>query len=170
MNLLLNYLSLCLFRQNPINLIPGPSFVMKNLAFYLVSGMIVEGLISDPVSGTLEVLMRTIMAFSFITVFLLTMKKWQFFKQVFTAIFVCENFIITLAIVAEVLDVVMVMRHVEYQEEISIGINVFLVGWYIAVISYIFRQVFLYTATPSVISAIAYFIASYGIPMLVMEL
>lgn len=170
MKLLLQYLSLCLFRKNPIDLLPEQPFIWKTLAFYLVSGIIVEGLISDPVSGTLEVLMRTLMAFSYITFFLLLMKKWHYFKQFLTAMFVCENFIILLAIVSEIMYFAMIMNHVEYYEEISIGLGVLLFVWYIAVISYLFRQVFFYATTRSVLSALGYFIASYGAPMFVMEL
>ena len=40
----------------------------KAVIFYLISGFIVEGLISDPADGMLEVLLRTIMAFSSIAI------------------------------------------------------------------------------------------------------
>ena len=170
MNLLLKYLSLCWFKNNPADLIPPKSFMWKTVTFYLISGIIVEGLIADPADGTLEVLLRTIMAFSSIATLLLVMKKWHYFKQLFTAIFVCENFIMTLAIGAEVLDVVMVMNHHEYQEEISIALAVFLVGWYIAIVSYIFRQLLSYQMSISIISAFSYFVLTYGIPMLFMDI
>ena len=93
MTLLIKYLSLCWFKNNPADLFPSKSFMWKVVAFYLVSGIIVEGLISDPADGTLEVLLRTIMAFSSIATLLLITKKWQHFNQLFTAIFICENFI-----------------------------------------------------------------------------
>jgi hypothetical protein len=142
----------------------------KTVAFYLVSGFIVEGLISDPADGTLEVLLRTIMAFSTIATLLFVIKKWQNFYQLFTAIFVCENFIMTLAIAAEALDFLMVRSHETYREEISIALAVSLVGWYIAIVSYILRQVFEFKMSISVISAISYFILTYGIPMLFMDI
>jgi len=93
MNLLLKYLGLCWFRNNPADITPTKSFMWKTVAFYLISGCIVEGLISDPADGTLEVLLRTIMAFSSVAALLLVIKKWGNFNQLFTAIFVCENFI-----------------------------------------------------------------------------
>ena len=170
MNLLLKYLSLCWFKNNPADLIPPKSFMWKAVAFYLISGIIVESLIADPADGTLEVLLRTIMAFSTIAILLLVMNKWHYFKQLFTAIFVCENFIMTLAIGAEVLDVFMVMNHHEYQEEISIALAVFLVGWYIAIVSYIFRQLLSHPMSISVVSAFSYFVLTYGIPMLFMDI
>jgi hypothetical protein len=170
MNLLIKYLSLCWFRNNPSDLIPSKSFMWKVVAFYLVSGIIVEGLIADPADGTLEVLLRTIMAFSSIAILLVIVKKWQYFNQLFTAIFVCENFIMTLAIATEALDFVMVMNHEQHREEISITLAVLLVGWYIAIVSYILRQVFGYKMSLSVTLAFSYFVITYGIPMMFMDI
>ena len=170
MNLLIQYLSLCFFRNNPAELYPSRSFMWKTVAFYLISGMIVEGLISDPADGTLEVLLRTVMAFSSIATYLFIFKKWQYFDQLYIAIFVCENFIMTLATVTEALYFLMVMNHQEYAEEISIGIGALLVVWYIAIVSYILRQAFETKMSVSVILAISYFVLTYGIPMLFMDI
>jgi hypothetical protein len=170
MNLLIKYLSLCWFRNNPGDLFPSKSFMWKTVAFYLISGIIVEGLISDPADGTLEVLLRTIMAFSSIAMLLYVTKKWQYFCQLFTAIFICENFIMTLATITEGLYFWMVMNHQENSEEISIGIGVLLVGWYIAIVSYIFRQLNEFKMSLSVVLAISYFVLTYGIPMLFMDI
>ena len=170
MNLLIQYLSLCFFRNNPAELYPSRSFMWKTVAFYLISGIIVEGLISDPADGTLEVLLRTVMAFSSIATYLFIFKKWQYFDQLYIAIFVCENFIMTLATVTEALYFLMVMNHQEYAEEISIGIGALLVVWYIAIVSYILRQAFETKMSVSVILAISYFVLTYGIPMLFMDI
>ncbi|RIZ65225.1 MAG: hypothetical protein D0531_10760 [Methylococcales bacterium] len=170
MKLLSQYLSLCWFRNNPANLVPSKSFMWKTVAFYLISGCIVEGLISDPADGSLEVFLRTVMAFSSVAAFLLVFKKWQYFDQLFIAIFVCENFIMTLATLTEGLYFIMVMNHQENAEEISIGIGALLVVWYIAIVSYILRQAFEVKMSLSVILAISYFILTYGIPMLFMDI
>lgn len=170
MNLLLKYLSLCWFRNNPADLNPSRAFMWKAIAFYLFSGIIVESLIADPADGTLEVLLRTIMAFSSIALLLLVMKKWQHFGRLFTAIFICENFIMTLAIGVEVLELIMSMKHYEYREAISIALATILVIWYIAIVSYIFRQFFSYKTSISVVSAFSYFVLTYGIPMLFMDI
>lgn len=170
MTLLLKYLALCFFRNNPLDLLPPKSFMWKVVAFYLISGIIVESLIADPADGTLEVLLRTFMAFTTIGAFLLMTKKWRLFNQLYTAIFVCENFIMTLAIGGEILDYVMVMQHWERREEISIAVAVLLVAWYIAIVSYIFRQFFAYQTSRSVISAFSYFVLTYGLPMMFMDI
>lgn len=170
MSLLIKYLALCWFINNPADLVPPKSFMWKTVVFYLISGCIVEGLITDPADGSLEVFLRTIMAFSSIATLLLITKKWRYFNQLFTAIFVCENFIMTLAIAAEALDFIMVMNKEEYREEISIGLAVLLVGWYLAIVSYIFRQLLSYKMSTSLILAFGYFVLTYGIPMLVMDI
>ena len=170
MNLLIKYLSLCWFKNNPVDLNPSKSFMWKTVAFYLISGIIVEGLISDPADGTLEVMLRTIMAFTSVATLVFVLKKRQNFYQLFTAIFVCENFIMTLATVTEGLYFTMVMQHHEYASEISIGIGVVLVGWYLAIVSYILRQAFAFKMSLSVILAFSYFILTYGIPMLFMDI
>jgi len=88
----------------------------------------------------------------------------------FTAIFICENFIMTLATLTEGLYFYLVMNHNERAEEISIAIAVVLVGWYIAIISYILRQAFETKMSVSVTMAFSYFILTYGIPMLFMDI
>jgi len=142
----------------------------KAVIFYLISGFIVEGLISDPADGVLEVLLRTIMAFSSIAILLLVIKEKSYFKQIFTAIFICENFIMTLAIAAEALDHIMIMSHNTYRETVSISLAILLVTWYISIVSYILRQTFAFKMSLSVILAFSYFILTYGIPMLFMDL
>jgi hypothetical protein len=170
MNLLINYLSLCWFKNNPIELFPSKSFMWKAVAFYLVSGIIVESLISDPADGSLEVALRTIMAFSSIATYLVIFKKWQYFNQIYIAIFICENFIMTLATLTEGLYFWLVMKHYQYAEEVSIGIGVLLVGWYIAIVSYILRQAFMTKMSISVILAFSYFVLTYGLPMMFMDI
>lgn len=170
MSLLFKYLALCFFVNNPADLIPPKSFMWKNVLFYLVSGMIVEGLISDPADGTLEVVLRTIMAFSTVGVILLVQKKWYYYNQLYTAIFVCENFIMTLATATEGLYHLMIIKHIERAEEVSIGLGIVLVLWYIVIISYIFRQLLEFKMSSSVIMAFSYFVLTYGIPMMFMDI
>ncbi|MGZ8188994.1 MAG: hypothetical protein ACXWTH_03680 [Methylosarcina sp.] len=170
MDLLLKYLSHCFFINSPADVIPPKSFMWKNVLFYLVSGMIVEGLISDPADGTLEVILRTIMAFSTVGVILIIQKKWYYYNQLYTAIFVCENFIMTLATATEGLYHWMVIKHMERAEEVSVGVGIVLVLWYIVIISYIFRQLLEFKMSSSIIMAFSYFVLTYGIPMLFMDI
>ena len=110
------------------------------------------------------------MAFSSIAAYLLVFKKWQYFNQMYTAIFICENFIMTLATLTEGLYFFLVMKHYEYAEEVSIAIAVVLVVWYIAIVSYILRQAFDTKMSLSVTLAFSYFVLTYGLPMLFMDI
>ncbi len=170
MKLLLKYLALCFFINNPADLVPPKSFMWKTVAFYLISGCIVEGLIADPADRSLELFLRTIMAFSTVATLLFMTKKWRYYNQMFTAIFVCENFIMTLATATEAMYFALVMNHHEAAEDISIALGIFLVGWYIAIVSYIFRQMLLFPMTKSVLMAFSYFVLTYGIPMMFMDI
>ncbi|MFZ2726214.1 MAG: hypothetical protein WAX77_08195 [Methylococcaceae bacterium] len=170
MALLIQYLASCLFTKDPKDLQPPLSFMLKTIAFYLGSGIIVEGLIADFADGTLEVLLRTIMAFSSISVFLLVKKRFQEFQQLFTAIFVCENLIMTLAVAVEALYFYMVMEHIEASELISWILGGFLLVWYLAIVAYIIRRFFEYDIIASLILAFGYFVLTYGIPMMFMDM
>lgn len=170
MDLLIKYLALCWFRNNPADLHPTLSFMLKTIAFYLVSGIIVEGLIADFADGTLEVLLRTVMAFSSIAVFLLIKKRFSDFNQLFTAIFICENFIMTLAVATEALDSYMVFNHIAEREIISISLGILLLLWYLAIVSYIMRKFLSFDMLVSIILAFGYFVLTYGIPMLFMDI
>lgn len=170
MNLLLKYLTLCAFKNNPLDFVPQKAFRRNVIIFYFFSGWLVEGLIADPADGFLEVSLRMIMAFSTISVFLLITKKWIYFNQLFTSIFVCENFIMTLATACEVLDVYMVMTRVVYREEIAIFLATFLIVWYLLIVGYILRRFYTLDMRSSIILAFTYFVLTYGIPMLFMDI
>ncbi|NOT86541.1 MAG: hypothetical protein HOP02_17550 [Methylococcaceae bacterium] len=166
MKLLLDYIALCFFINNPNDLEPSKSFVWKCIAFYLISGSIVEGLISDPADGSLEVAMRAIVAVTLIVLMVVVLKQWPRFIQLLTAIFMCENFIMTLGIATEVLD--HYLQRTPY-ENIPLYIGGLLILWYIAILGYIIRQMFEYNLLASLILAFWYFGLAYGLPFLVME-
>jgi hypothetical protein len=166
MKLLIQYLSLCWFKNNPADLHPPKSFVWKCIAFYLVSGAIIEGLISDPADGILEVAMRTVVAFSLVASLVLIIKKWPLFTRLLTAIFMCENFIITLGIGTEILDYFL---HRTVYKDYPMYLGIVLIFWYLAIVSYIFKRLFYFNTGGCVALAFFYFCLTYGGPFLVME-
>ncbi|WP_305909729.1 hypothetical protein Q9L42_003955 [Methylomarinum sp. Ch1-1] len=143
---------------------------MEKCGFYLISGFIVEGLIADPIEGPLEVMGRITMAFSSIAALILYERKWPYYSRLYTSIFVCENFIMTLAVCVEVLYFWMVRSHQPYYEEVSTGLGIFLVIWYVTIVAYIFRRFFNHPFNVSLIFASSYFVLTYGIPMLMMDM
>ena len=168
--LLYAYLKLCFFRGNAVTLDPSRVFSYQCILFYLASGIIVEGLIADFADGTLEVVLRTLMAFSSVTVFLFLKKNLLLFQHVFTAIFVCENFIMILAIACEVLNLILTLKHYEYREWVDAGMATFLITWYLTIVASILRQFFNYHLITSLSLAFGYFVLTYGIPMLFMDI
>jgi len=76
----------------------------------------------------------------------------------------------TLGTATEGLYHALVMNHHDAAEEISIALGIFLVIWYISIVSYIFRQMLLFHMGSSVVLAISYFILTYGVPMLFMDI
>lgn len=171
MSLLIKYLGLCWFRNNPTELIPEKSFMIKVIVFYFLSGWVVEGLIADPADGFLEVLLRIIMAFSSISVFLLVNKKWDYFNQLVTAIFVCEDFILPLAASADGgLYHYMVVNNIRYYEAVTGALATIFLIWYLLIVAYILRKLFKFEITQSIILAVGYFVLTYGIPMMFMDM
>ncbi|CAG1020163.1 hypothetical protein DOJK_00140 [Patescibacteria group bacterium] len=169
MSLLIDYFALCWFRHNPNELFPSKKFIINTIIFYLVIGMIVEFLIAD-VEGIIEVALRFIMANLSIAALLLYLKQWEDFKQLLTGIFVCENLIMVLATATEAVYFILVRAHYRYAEEVSIAIAVLLVIWYLAIIAYILRQMFEFKMMPSWILAFSYFVLTYGLPMMTMDM
>lgn len=166
MKLLLDYIALCFFTNNPNELQPHKTFVWQSIGFYLLSGIIVEANISDPADATLEVGMRAIVAVCLITSLLVLRKQWPLFTQLLTAIFICENVMMTLGIGVELFDYF--VQRTPY-EDIPMYLGGILIAWYLAVVAYILRQMFSYALIKSLSLALAYFMLTYGGPFLVME-
>jgi hypothetical protein len=166
MPLLFEYLQLCWFKNNPTKLHPSHGFLWKNVIFYLVSGIIVEANISDPADATLEVALRTVMALTLLSSQILFTKQSSVFYQLLNAVFICENAMMTLGIGVEIYDVFVQGTPYEQYPMILGGL---LIVWYLAIISYIFKQVFSFAWVNCVLVAVLYFFCTYGVPFLFME-
>ncbi len=166
MPLLIEYLQLCWFTNNPKDLNPSRAFFWKNVLFYVVSGIIVEANISDPADATLEVAMRTIVALMLLSTQILATKKAAVFYQLQTAVFMCENFIMTLGIGVEIFDA---FAQGTAYEEYPIYLGAVLILWYLAIIGYVFKRVFEFHYAKCIALAFVYFGLTYGGPFLLME-
>jgi hypothetical protein len=166
MPLLKEYLQLCWFKNNPIDLHPSRPFLWQSIVFYLVSGIIVEANISDPADATLEVAMRAIVALLLLSTQIIVTRKSAVFYQLLTAVFICENFMMTLGIGVEIYDAY--VQGTPY-EQYPLYLGVLLIVWYLAVISYVFKRMFSFHTGNCIGLALAYFSLTYGGPFLVME-
>jgi len=166
MALIFDYLRLCWFKGDPTGLNPSAKFLWSCIGFYLVSGIIVEANISDAADATLEVGMRAMVALCLLIGMAFATKKWQLFKPLLAAVFMCENIIITLGIGVEIIDDQ--LQNTDY-EDYPIALGVLLLLWYLAIIAYIFRRMLDVHRNDSIGLAIGYFLMTYGLPFLLME-
>jgi len=166
MSPLLDYLQLCWFKNNPMDLHPSRVFLWKSVGFYLISGIIIEANISDPADATLEVVMMAMVALALLSTQIFSTKKSSVLYQLLTAVFVCENFIVTLGIGVEIFDAHVQGTELEPYPLILGGL---LIVWYLAIIGYIFRRVFAFRWQSCVGLALFYFAMTYGAPFMVME-
>jgi hypothetical protein len=153
MQLLKEYLALCFFKNNPLDLYPSPQFIWKNLLFYLGIGILVEANISDVVDGTIEIVVEAIITALLIFTLLVFTKKLNLFIQLLTALIVCENFILFLGVITEILDVF--AQQTQYAA-VTIVIGIELAVWFIAIVSYLLRQMFSFKTIKSVSLATFY--------------
>jgi hypothetical protein len=159
MRLLKNYLMLCWFKNSPVDLQPSRSFIWKNVLFYITVGIIVEANISDPAEATVEIFVETVVTISLILTLLIFTRKLHLFKQLLTALIVCENFILVLGMITEILDVL--AQKTEYKDY-PIYLGGALVMWFIAIVGYIMRQMFSFEMLKSTLLALFYFVFTYA--------
>lgn len=166
MNLLLQYLQLCRFKNHPLDLQPSQNFFIKNLLIYLALGIIVEANISDPADATLEISVETLVTVTLVAVFLFFKKRLIIFKPLLTALIMAENVVFVLGILTEILD--MFVQNTEY-ELIPALIGAGLVIWLAAIIAYIIRKTFDYPKSTSTVLSVFYIILTFLCPFLFME-
>lgn len=166
MSSLQEYIQLCWFRKNPLELQPSQKFFVNNLLFYLGLGIIVEANISDPADAVLEIGAETIVTLILVSAFLLYKKQLAFFKPLLTALIIAENFIFTLGILTEILDVY--TQKTEY-EDYPAYIGAGLVVWLVAIVTYIFKQSFALNTSSSILLAVFYILLTFLFPFLFME-
>lgn len=178
MNLLIDYLALCWFRNDPTLLTPTKAFTKKVIIFFLISSSIIEGFIAE-YEGVMEAWLRAVMATLFIATLVWVMKQWPSFQRLLTAIFICEDLIVPLAAITDGgLYHYMILNHVSYGglssivfTEIVTGLLAFLyVVWYLLVVAYILRKFFEFDFWQSVILAFSYFVMTYGLPMMLFDM
>lgn len=167
MELLKEYIALCFFKNNPTDLQPSWPFIWKNLLLYLGLGLLIEASISDIVDGTIEILVKAFLALLLIFSLLLFTKKLHLFTQALTAFIVCENVILFLGVLTEILDVV--IQQTEFAP-ISIALAINLGIWLIAIITYLLKQIFSFQTVKSVSLAIFYCVFTIAGPFVFTEL
>ncbi|MCX7084958.1 MAG: hypothetical protein NTY69_05410 [Methylococcales bacterium] len=153
--ILKQYLPLCWYEHQPLELTRSSSFFKKNLLFYFVIEYFMQAnMTDDPFESFTEVSVQIILALIFIGLLLRLNKSLYAYLQVTTAILVTSN--------AIALFVVPVLIWLTVDEDI---LSYYCLGllflWELTVIGYIFKRSLQVNTAASVVVAFLYFIITY---------
>jgi hypothetical protein len=149
------YLPLCWFRHNPLELTRSASFFRQNLIFYfLVQYFLQANMTDDPFESFYEVMLETALTLLFIGLMMFFNKTLYGFLQVATAMMLCANVV--------ALFIIPVMIWVTVSEDpLSYYLLFALIFWDFALVTYIFKKVIEVNILASIILALLYFITTY---------
>ncbi|WP_024298935.1 hypothetical protein [Methylomicrobium lacus] len=149
------YLPLCWFRHNPLELIRSTGFFKQNLIFYyLVEYFLQANMTDDPFESFYEVTIETGLTLLFIGLMLFFNKTLYGFIQVTTAMMLCAN------VVALFIIPVMIWLTVS-DDPLSYYLLFALIFWDFALVTYIFKQVIEVNVIASGVLALLYFVLTY---------
>ena len=153
--ILKQYLPLCWYENQPLELTRSVNFLKKNLLLYFVIEYFMQAnMTDDPFESFTEVLVQIILALIFIALLLRLNKTLYAFVQVTTAIVISSN--------AISIFVVPVLIWLTVDEGIlsyyCLGI---LFVWELTVIAYIFRKSLALNTAASLVVSFLYFIITY---------
>jgi hypothetical protein len=154
-DILRQYLPLCWFRRNPLELTRSMSFFRLNLLFYFVVEYFMQAnMTDDPFESFTEVSIETTLTLMFIGLVLFLNKTLYVYIQVTTAIIFCAN-VISLFIVP-------VLIWLTVTEDI---LSYYLLGliflWDFMVVAYILGKALSINLPASLALSVFYFIATY---------
>ena len=153
--ILRQYLPLCWFKSNPLELTKSTRFFKQNLAFYyIVEYFMQANMTDDPFESFTEVSIETLLTFMFIGFILYLNKTFYAFIQVTTAILVCAN-IVSLFVIP----VLIWLTINEYL--LSYYVLWLLFIWELSLIAYIFRKTLAINLAAGLALSALYFTIAY---------
>ncbi|MEQ1527951.1 MAG: hypothetical protein ABL925_01440 [Methylococcales bacterium] len=154
-SLIKQYLPLCWFKKNPVELPRSTAFFKENLlVFFIVEYFMQVNMIDDPFEAFYEVGIQTLLSLLFIGFVLIINKNLYAYVQVATAVFNCGN-VVSLFIVPVLIWLTVTNHPVSY---VLCGL---LLLWEYSLIAYILKQVLSINTLASLILATSYFLATY---------
>jgi hypothetical protein len=155
MDVFSEYLAICWLDNDPLELPRSTSLLKKNLLIYFVICYLMQAnMTDDPFESFYEVLLQILLMLAFIGVALALNKTLYVFVQVVTAFLTSAN-ILSIFIVP-----IMVWMTVT-DDPYSYYIFFMLLGWYAAIIAYIFKCTLSINIPASFVLSLFYFIATY---------
>ena len=153
--ILRQYLPLCWFKHNPLELTRSMRFFKQNLLFYyIVEYFMQANMTDDPFESFIEVSIETLLTFMFIGLVLYLNKTFYAFIQVTTAILFCAN-VVSLFVIPVLIWLTVYEYLLSYY---SLGL---LFIWELALIAYIFRKTLSINLAASLALSALYFTIAY---------
>ncbi len=164
MNALKQYLPLCLFRINPLDLPKSYDFFKQNLFFYFIVEFIIQANMIDTTEALIEVVIETSLTVCFISLILFMSKNQHLLLQILTSVLFCEN-------VVAVFGVPTVIWITASDSLFSYIMGGLLIFWDYSLITYILKKVLSINMSASLTLSFFYFmmtyVGAYGITTLV---
>ncbi|MBK8815241.1 MAG: hypothetical protein IPN42_06905 [Methylococcaceae bacterium] len=155
MEIIREYLALCWFQNEPLEL-PRSVTLLKNslLVYFIVGYLLQANMIDDPFEAFYEVSFQIIFMLIFIGVIMVLNKTLYVYIQVTTAFIFCAN-VISIFIVP-------VMVWLTISEDLYSYYMLFLLlGWYYLIVTYIVKYTLIINIPASLVLSILYFIFTY---------
>ena len=153
--ILRQYLPLCWFKHNPLELTRSMSFFKQNLLFYFIVEYFMQAnMTDDPFESFMEVSIETLLTLMFIGFILHLNKTLYAFIQITTAILVCAN-IVSLFVIPVLIWLTVSEDILSYY---SLGL---LFIWEFTVVAYIFRKIMAINIAASLVLSVIYFTVTY---------
>jgi len=153
--ILRQYLPLCWFKHNPLELTRSMSFFKQNLLFYFIVEYFMQAnMTDDPFESFTEVSIETLLTLMFIGFILRLNKTLYAYIQVTTAILVCAN-IVSLFVIPILIWLTVSEDLLSYY---SLGL---LFIWEFTLIAYIFRKSLSINLPASLALSVLYFTVAY---------
>jgi hypothetical protein len=155
MDTLKQYIQLCWFRNNPLELKRSTSLFKQNLLFSFIFEYLMQAnMTDDPLESFYEVTFETLLTLMFVGIMLFFNKTLYAYLQVTTAILVCANvvslFILPVAVWLTV-----------SEDALSYYVLSLLLIWDYALVTYIVKQSLSINIAASLAIAILYFTVTY---------
>jgi hypothetical protein len=153
--ILRQYLPLCWFKHNPLELTRSMSFFQQNLLFYFIVEYFMQAnMTDDPFESFTEVSIETLLTLLFIGFILRLNKTLYAYIQVTTAILLCAN-VVSLFVVPVLIWLTVSEDLLSYY---SFGL---LFIWEFTLIAYIFRKTLAINIAASFALSVFYFTVAY---------
>jgi hypothetical protein len=149
------YLALCWFQNDPLELPRSVSLFKSSLLIYFIVGYLLQAnMIDDPFEAFYEVSLQIVFMLLFIGIVLLLNKTLYVYLQVTTAFIFCANVISVF--------IVPVMVWLTISEDLySYYLLFLLLGWYYLIVTYVVKYTLIINVPASLVLAIIYFTVTY---------